>query len=113
MIDAPGELDLVDLRMKEDGTFFYIPAKTMVSLLNNKKNQIHVRFHVKGKMDDPQFNLREDFLTRVALSIAETLGLPIKVVGGEVLGGTVKGAKGLVDAVRSVEELFRPKKEKK
>jgi len=37
--------------------------------------------------------------------MAETLGLPIKVVGGEVLGGTVKGAKGLVDAVRSVEEL--------
>jgi len=113
MIDAPGELDLVDLRMKEDGTFFYIPAKTMVSLLKNKKNQIHVRFHVKGKMDDPQFNLRENFLTRVALSMAETLGLPIKVVGGEILGGTVKGATGLVDAVRSVEELFRPKKEKK
>jgi hypothetical protein len=113
MIDAPGELDLVDLRMKEDGTFFYIPAKTMVSLLKNKRNQIRVRFHVKGKMDDPQFNLRETFLTRVALSIAETLGLPIKVIGGEVLGGTVKGAKGLVDAVRSVEELFRPKKEKK
>jgi len=33
LIDAPGELDLVDLRMKEDGTFFYIPAKTMVSHL--------------------------------------------------------------------------------
>jgi hypothetical protein len=113
MIDAPGELDLVDLRMKEDGTFFYIPARTMVSLLKNRKNQIHVRFHVKGRMDDPQFNLREDFLTRVALSMAETLGLPIKVVGGEVLGGTVKGAKGLVDAVRSVEELFKPKKERK
>jgi hypothetical protein len=110
MIDAPGELDLVDLRMKEDGTFFYIPAKTMVSLLKNRKNQIHVRFHVKGKMDDPQFNLREDFFTRIALSVAESLGLPIKVVGGEVLGGTVKGAKGLVDAVRSVEELFKPKK---
>jgi len=110
LIDAPGELDLVDLRMKEDGTFFYIPAKTMVSHLKNRKNRIHVRFHVKGKMDDPQFNLRENFLTRVALSMAETLGLPIKVVGGEVLGGTVKGAKGLVDAVRSVEELFKPKK---
>jgi len=113
MIDAPGELDLADLRMKEDGTFFYIPAKTMVSLLKNRKNQIHVRFHVKGKMDDPQFNLRENFVTRVALSMAETLGLPIKVVGGEVLGGTVKGAKGLVEAVQSVEELFKPKKEKK
>jgi len=113
MIDAPGELDLADLRMKEDGTFFYIPAKTMVSLLKDRKNQIHVRFHVKGKMDDPQFNLRENFVTRVALSMAETLGLPIKVVGGEVLGGTVKGAKGLVEAVQSVEDLFKPKKEKK
>jgi hypothetical protein len=99
--------------MKEDGTFFYIPAKTMVSLLKDRKNQIHVRFHVKGNMDDPQFNLRENFVTRVALSVAETLGLPIKVVGGEVLGGTVKGAKGLVEAVQSVEDLFKPKKEKK
>jgi hypothetical protein len=31
---------------------------------------------------------------------------------GEVLGGTVKGAKGLVDALRSVEELFGRRREK-
>jgi hypothetical protein len=114
MIDAPGELELANLRIKEGGgTVFWIPAKTLVSLLKDKGNQIQIQFHVKGNMDDPQFNLQETFLTRVGISLAGALGIPIKGVGETIFKGTGKGAEGLAEGLKSVEELFKKKKEKK
>jgi len=113
-IDAPGELDLINLRVKEgSGMVLWIPAETLVSLLEKKGHQIKVKFHVKGDMENPQFNLQETFLTQVAISLAQALGIPIKVVGEEVLQGTLKGEKGFVEGLQSVEELFKKKKEKK
>jgi len=112
-IDAPGHLELVDLRIKEgSGTVLWIPAETLVSLLRDKGNRIPVAFHVKGRMDDSQFSLQEAFLTKVALSLAETLGIPIKVVGETMIGGTGKGAEGLIEGLKSIEKLFKRKKEK-
>jgi hypothetical protein len=112
-IDAPGELDFINLHIKEGGgTIFRIPAETLVPLLEQKKYRIKVPFHVKGNLADPQFNLQEAFLTRIAFSLAEALGLPIKSVG-ESIGGTGKGTEGLVEGLKSIEELFKKKKEKK
>ena len=114
MIDAPGHLELVDLRIKEGGgTVLWIPAETLISLLRNKGNRIKAEFHVKGNLDNPQFNLQETFLTRIAISLAEALGFPIKVVGEDVAKDTGKGAEGLVEGVRSLEELFKKRKEKR
>jgi hypothetical protein len=113
MIDAPGEMELTDLRIKEEGTVFWIPAKSLLSLLKDRGNRIKVRFHVKGNMDDPQFKIEEAFLTRVAISLAGALGIPIKVVGETIFGGSGKGAEGLVEGLKSIEELFKKKKEKK
>ena len=114
MINAPGHLELVDLRIKEGGgTVLWIPAKTLVSLLRDRGNRIKVEFHVEGNLDNPQFNLQETFFTRIALSLAGALGIPIKVVGGNVIKGTEKGAEGLMEGVKSLEELFRRKKEKR
>jgi hypothetical protein len=64
-------------------------------------------------MDDPQFSLQEAFLTRIAVSMAETLGIPITVVGETILGGTGKGAEGLIEGLKSIEKLFKRKKEEK
>ena len=113
-IDAPGELDLINLHIKEGGgTVLWIPAETLVSLLEKKGHQIKARFYVKGNMENPQFNLQETFLTQVAFSLAQALGIPIKVVGEEVLRGTLKGEKGLVEELQSIEGLFKRKKDKK
>ena len=57
--------------------------------------------------------LQETFLTQVAFSLAQALGIPIKVVGEEVLRGTLKGEKGLVEELQSIEGLFKRKKDKK
>ncbi len=113
-IDAPGELDLINLHVKEGGGMvLWIPAETLVSLLEKNGHQIKVKFHVKGNMENPQFSLQETFLTQVAIAIAQALGVPIKVVGEEVLQGTLKGEKGLMEGLQSIEGLFKKKKEKK
>jgi len=113
-IDAPGELDLINLRIKEGGgTVLWIPAETLISLLEKKGHQIKAKFHVKGNVENPQFNLQETFLTQVAISFAQALGIPVKVLGEEVLQGTLKGEKGLVEELQSIERLFKKKKEKK
>jgi hypothetical protein len=111
-IDAPGQLELADLHLKEEGTVLWIPAKILVSFLKEKGNRIQIQFHVKGDMGDPQFDLQETFLTRIAVSLAEVLGIPIKGVGEIIFKGTGKGAEGLIKGLKSFEELFKKKKEK-
>jgi hypothetical protein len=114
MIDAPGQLELVDLHIKEGGgTVLWIPAKMLVSLLRDKGNRIKVEFHVKGNMDNPQFNLQEAFFTRIALSLGKALGVPIQVVGETIIKGTEKGSEGLIEGLKSFEKLFKRKKEEK
>ena len=114
MIDAPGQLELADLHIKEGGgTVLWIPAKYLVSILRDKGNRIKVQFRVKGNMDDPQFSLQETFITRVAISLAETLGIPIKVIGEETIKGSAKGAEGFIEGLKSFEKLFKRKKEEK
>jgi hypothetical protein len=113
-IDAPGEFDLINLHVKEGGGMvFWIPAESWVSLLEKKGHQIKVKFHVKGNMENPQFNLQETILTQVAVSFGQALGIPIKVVGEEALPGASKREKGLVEELQSMEERFKKKKEKK
>jgi hypothetical protein len=68
---------------------------------------------MKGNIEDPQFSLQETFLTRIAISLLEALGVPIKGVGGEILEKTIKGEKGLAEALGFIEKEFKKKKEKK
>jgi hypothetical protein len=98
-IDVPGEMDLIDLRVKGRGMVFWIPAETLASLLERKGNQIKAKFHLKGDMENPQFNLQEIFLTQVAFSFTQALGFPVKVIGQEEF--------------QSIERLFKKKKERK
>jgi hypothetical protein len=110
MIDAPGSLEFVDLRIREEGTVFWIPAKTLASLLKGKGNRVKAPFRVKGDIRDPGFNLQETFLSRVAVSLAGTLGLPIKEIGETRIGGTGKGAEGWAEGLKSLEEIFKKKR---
>lgn len=112
-IDAPGQLILSDLRIKEgEGTVFWIPAKTLISILKGKGNRIQIKFHVKGNMDDPQFNLRETILMRIAVSFAQALGVPVIEAGETLFKGTGKGTEELTEGLKTLEELFKKKQKK-
>ena len=111
IIDAPGKLELKDLHIKgKEGTVFWIPAKTLISLLKEKGDRVEVTFHMKGSIEDPNFSLQETLLTRIAISLLEALGVPIKAVGEEILEKTIKGEKGLTEELRDLEREFRKKK---
>ncbi len=113
-VDAPGELNLINLHIKDgEGTVLWIPAKTLVSLLEKKGHQLKAKFRLKGNVDNPRFSLQETFLTQIAISLAQALGIPIQVIGEEVLQGTLGGEKGLAEELKSMERLFKKKKEKK
>lgn len=92
---------------------FWVPAETLVSLLEKKGNEIKAEFRVKGDMGDPTFKLQETFLTRVGISLAQALGMPIKTLGEGVLEGTLEGEKGLAEGLQSVDELLKKKREKR
>jgi hypothetical protein len=99
-IDAPGEVDLIDLRVgKGGGTVFWIPAETLASILERKGHQIKAKFHMKGNMENPEFSLQETFLTQMALSFSQALGFPVKVIGEE--------------EVQLIERLLKKRKERK
>ena len=84
MINAPGKLELTALHIKEGkGTVFWIPAKTLSSSLKEKGNRVQISFRMKGNLEDPKFNLQEALLTRIALSLLEALGIPVKVMDEE------------------------------
>ncbi len=112
IIDAPGYLELTDFRVKEGGTIFWVPSQTLVSLLERKDHRIRARFHVTGNLDDPKFDLQENFLTRAGIALAEALGIPITTVGETVLGGAGKGSQGLEEGLRTLGEIFKKEKKK-
>ena len=62
-----------------------------------------VRFRIKGNLDDPQFNLRENVASRLTLALAESLGLPVTVVGEGRVGTTARGARGKAEGQKSAE----------
>ena len=112
-IDAPGQMELADLYIGDKGTVFYLPAETLASRLKDRGNRVNLRFRVKGNMDDPRFTIQEVFLSHIALALAGALGLPVKGVGEPLLTGSGKGAEGLSEGLRSLEELFKKEKKKR
>jgi len=109
-IDAPGELDIVNFHIKGGGgTVFWIPAEMLIPLLEKKRNEVKAPFHVKGNLANPKFSLQETLLTGIGFSFMEALGLPVKGLAEGFFGEPEKGMGGL----KSLEELFRKKKERK
>jgi hypothetical protein len=95
-LKAPGKVTISDLELAPAngafGTFMGLPRDAVVAFLKNKGNEITVKFVLMGDTNNPQFSLNEALSTRVAFSLAETLGVSLGGVAKEV--GTL-GEKGL------------------
>lgn len=111
---APGRVTISDLEFSPAhgalDTFMGLPRSGVVSFLKNKDDKIAVNFLLEGDINNPQFTLNEAFATRVASSLAETLGVSIRGVaegvgglgrkGAEAVGETAKGLGG------ALQQLF-------
>jgi hypothetical protein len=80
---APGTLTLRGLELDSGSTFMGMSRAAVVGLLKDRADRISVNFTLEGQLDDPAFSLNESFATRVAGSVADTLGVS--------LGGLVRG----------------------
>jgi len=107
---APGRIAIAGLEFAPSqgmmGTFMGVPRGAVMAFLKDKGNRIAMDFIIEGDINNPQFSLNEAFSTRMAVSMAETLGVNIQGVaegvgvlgrkGAEAMGGT---AKGIGDAI--------------
>lgn len=91
-LHAPGSVTLRGLELAGDGSFAGVPRQAVLAALS-RDGRIDVRFVLEGRLDDPRFSLNENIATRIASSLANTLGVS---VGGVVegVGNVIKGLFG-------------------
>jgi hypothetical protein len=114
-LHAPGRLTISGLELDPAGgrfgTFMGLPRDGVLGALKNQRGEISVSFVLEGNIDDPQFSLNEAFTTRLASSLAETLGISL---GGLATGVGSMGQKG-VEAVGeaakgAMQQIFQDEK---
>jgi len=104
-IKAPGRAVLKNLEFQSSGTvkdsFLGIPRSAVMDLLKNQTNEITIDFILEGDIRDLKFNLRESFLQKFTLGLAEKLGLSVSSIGESIV---VKSAKQVEKGVKGIGE---------
>jgi hypothetical protein len=117
-LKAPGKVTISDPELAPAkgvfGTFMGVPRGAVVAFLKNKGNKITVNFVLEGDINNPHFSLNEALITRLASSMAETLGVSL---GGVAKGVGALGQKGVEAAGEAakgaVQQLFGGKEKKR
>ena len=83
--------------------------KAVVSFLKNNNNQIVFDFTLEGDLANPKFNLRQSFMEKLNLGIAEKLGLSVTkigesivILGAEGVKQVGKGIKGIGEGIKDI-----------
>jgi hypothetical protein len=114
ILDGKGKVALRDLEFAPArgffDTFMGLPRAAVINFLQDNNNAIAVDFTLKGHTDNPNFSLNENLSTRIAASMAGTLGVSIVTVA-EGIGGlgrkSVEGAGSIVQGIGSkIKGLF-------
>lgn len=114
-INAPGKATLRGLEFEKEsgigGTFLNIPRLAVINFLKNNNDEITVNFFLEGDIDNPKFNIREKFMERISIAIAERLGLSIKKIGESIVTFGAEGVKevgkGIKDLGEGIKEIFK------
>jgi len=109
-LKAPGKATISDMELApaEGGfdTFMGLPRRAVLAFLLRNDSKITVSFVLEGDVDDPQFSIDQAFTTRLAMGIANVLGLnfpgmvkdvgTLGQIGGEAVGQAAKSTGGWV-----------------
>ncbi|MBZ0157081.1 MAG: DUF748 domain-containing protein [Alphaproteobacteria bacterium] len=86
-----------------------IPRGMVIRFLKNHNNEIALHFVIEGKMDDPTFSLAENLTKRLAVGLAQNLGLSVVNAGKSVVelgakgvGQVGKGIKGIGEGLKKL-----------
>ena len=95
---APGQLTLTGLRFAPSAgllqTFVGVPRDAMLKFLETNK-RLDVAFVVEGPVGSPEFKIEEALSRRIALAMADKLGVPVKEIGKGLIGAGAKGAEAV------------------
>lgn len=102
-LDAEGKLRLNDLHLRPGGgiagTFLGVPRRAVIASMKSGDDDLELDFTMQGNLGDTKFSLNETLSVRVAVGLAQSLGVGlvdvIKGVGD--LGGS--GLKSVGDAI--------------
>lgn len=98
-LNAPGQLTLSDLELSEHGnSFLGLPRSLVIDALKDHDGRVRVDFALQGNLDDPKFSLNEVMSTRVAASVAQSLGISLQ----GVVGGVGKAASGIGEGLKKL-----------
>ena len=116
-LHAPGQLTISGLELDPAtgtfGTFMGLPRDAVVGALQNRREQISVSFVLEGHIDDPQFSLNEALTTRLAFSLAETLGVSLGGLATGVGSLGQQGVKAVGEAAKgAVQQIFQGEKKR-
>src|SRR5262249_31487701 len=112
-LHAPGRLSIGDLEFAGGGDaaarVLGIPRDLLAKSLEQHGGRIELSFTLEGDLDDPRFSLNEVVGTRIAVALADALGISVKGLvegvgglGGESLEGVDKAARDLGSALKGV-----------
>lgn len=95
---APGQLTLTGLRFAPGGgvlqTFVGVPRDAVLKFLETN-GRLDVAFVVEGPVDSPEFKIEEAMSRRIALAMADKLGVPIEEIGKGLIDAGAKGAEAV------------------
>jgi hypothetical protein len=110
-INSPGKAVLKDLEFERGSgmgnTFLNMPLSAVVSFLKNNNDEIVVNFVVQGDLNNPKFNLRESFMNKISIAMAEKLGLSIQRIGGSIVETGAEGAKEVGKGAKGIGETIK------
>jgi Domain of Unknown Function (DUF748) len=116
-LHAQGTISFIGLQLDPGGgvlnTFMGIPRSGLLASLEEKSGKLSADFTLEGDLDNPEFSLNEALSTRLAFSLAKTLGVSLGGLvegagrlgqkGGEAAGDAAKGMGG------AIRDLFEGK----
>lgn len=111
-IHAPGHAVLKGLEL-ETGSglgdrFMGVPASMVLGFMKKSGDRLPVDFVVSGNLDNPKFNIAEDFMTKLSFGVADKLGISIKDIGGSVFGVGTEGTKKTGEGIKEgFKKLFK------
>jgi len=110
MIKAPGRAVLKNLEFQSTGglkdTFLGVPRSAVMTFLKNRNGEIAIDFVLEGNLKNPRFNLRESFIQKFTVGLAETLGLSVTRIGESIIVEGArqigKGAEGIGEEIQKI-----------
>ncbi len=111
-IHAPGHAVLKGLELEMGSgfgdRFMGVPASVMLNFMKKSGDRLPVEFVVSGDLDNPKFNIAENFMAKLSFGIAEKLGVSVKDIGESIFGIGAGGTKKVGEEIREgFKKLFK------